>query len=81
MKKYLMFILFLILFAFLSGCVKQETSSSIQNNEEISGRVSSEKPVVKFGFFSEIPENFKVSPDSMRFVYVEKEEQKQFIVL
>ena len=41
----------------------------------------SEKLIVKFGFFSGIPENFKISPDSTRFVYVEKEGEKRFIVL
>ncbi|MDL5503325.1 MAG: hypothetical protein QSU88_08915, partial [Candidatus Methanoperedens sp.] len=84
MKKHrISFILtFLILMLILaSGCIQQETQSRKQNNEEIAGRVISERLIVKFGFFSGIPENFKVSPDSTQFVYVEKEGEKQFAVL
>jgi len=45
----IIFILTLLILA--SGCIQQETPSRAQNNEEMAGRVISEKLVVKFGFF------------------------------
>jgi hypothetical protein len=74
--KRILFILILVLLVLGSGCVQQETGSRPQNYDEISGTVVSENLIVDLGYFSEFPENFKVSPDSSRFVYVEKKENK-----
>jgi hypothetical protein len=63
-----------------SGCI-QEPRSGALNNIEIAGKVVSETLIVDFRSFSEFPENFKVSPDSSRFAYIEKKEEKQYIVI
>ena len=75
MKRYLI-IFFLILFTSTIGCI-QETRS----REMIPGRVISEELIAEIEPFSNIPENFKISPDSKHFVYLEKENDKEFIVL
>src|SRR4030067_477332 len=75
MNRYLI-IFFLILFTSAIGCI-QETRS----REMIPGRVNSEELIAEIEPFSNIPENFKISPDSKHFVYLEKENEMEFIVL
>ncbi len=78
MKKSLLIIILISLFL-ISGCVQQGTRYGPY--EKTPGRFASEKLIVEFELFSKIPETFKISPDSRRFAYLEKKEEKQYIVL
>ncbi|WP_143311843.1 TolB-like translocation protein [Candidatus Methanoperedens nitratireducens] len=80
MKSHLI-ILALIAIALISGCVQQGTTSGLPEIEDTNDRVISERLIVKFGFFSGIPENFKVSPDSDRVAYIANEGKKQSMVI